>query len=162
MKVIFAIGGLAVAGAVAAAWAGPSDEFDPVTFFTGRSHGEGTLHEVFKGDRRVRVDSVGRVAKGGVLILDQTVRVEGDKPKTRRWQLRPAREGWSGTLTDAKGQVVASRDGESIRIRYKMDGGLKVEQVLTPRPGWRQVDNKMKIKKFGMVVARLDEKIVKR
>ena len=58
------------------------------------------------------------MARGGVLILDQTVRIEGDKPKTRRWQLRPAREGWSGTLTDAKGQVVASRDGGSLaRVR---------------------------------------------
>ena len=155
------MGGLAVAGAVAA-WSMPSDEFDPIIFFDGRSHGEGTMHELFKGDRHVSVDSVGRVTRAGVLILDQTVRIEGDKPKKRRWQLRPARDGWSGTLTGAKGKVTAVRDGDSVHIRYKMDGGLKVEQVLTPRPGWRQVDNRMKIRKFGMVVARLEERIVKR
>ena len=161
MKAILALGSLAVAGAVAA-WSMPADEFDPVEFFEGRSHGEGTLHELFKGDKRIVVDSMGRVGRGGVLTLDQTVRISGDPGKQRQWQLRPTREGWAGTLTDAKGAVTATREGDGIRIRYKMDGGLKVEQVLTPRPGWKTVDNEMRIRKFGIVVARLDEKIVKR
>lgn len=161
MKAVLAIAGLAAAGAVAA-WSMPSNSFDPVDFFDGRSHGEGTLHELLKGGKHFSVESVGKVSRGGVLILDQTVRVAGDPVKHRQWRLRPTGDGWSGTLTDADGQVSAEREGDSIRIRYKMDGGLKVEQLLTPRPGWKTVDNQMKIKKFGIVVARLNETIVKR
>ena len=161
MKAVLAIGGLAVVGAVAA-WSMPSDEFDPVDFFNGRSHGEGSLHELFKGDKHVSVDSVGKVGRGGVLILDQTVRVTGDPVKRRRWMLRPTHGGWTGTLTDANGAVTATRDGSAIRIRYKMDGGMKVEQILTPRAGGKTVDNEMKIRKFGLVVARLEERIAKR
>jgi hypothetical protein len=161
LKAVLAIVALAAAGAVAA-WSMPSDNFDPVDFFAGRSHGEGTLHELMKGGKPISVDSVGRVNREGMLVLDQTVRVAGDPVKRRQWRLRPTREGWSGTLTDAEGKVSATREGESIRIRYKMADGLKVEQLLTPRPGGGAVDNQMKIKKFGIVVARLNETIVKR
>jgi len=155
-----ALGGRGVA-ATRAAVAMPSGEFDPVDFFEGRSHGEGTLHQLLEGERKIRVDSVGKV-RGDTLVLDQVVRIAGNKPKQRRWTLRPSGDGWTGRLTDATGEVVAEREGDAILIRYRMDGGLKVEQLLTPRPGWRTVDNRMKIRKFGMVVARLDETIVKR
>ena len=161
MKAFIAIAALAVVGTVAA-WAMPSQEFDPVAFFNGRSHGEGTLHELFEGGKKVSVESVGRVARGGVLVLDQTVRIAGEPAKRRRWQLRPAGGGWTGSLTDARGNVTATREGESIEIRYGMAGGLKVEQRLTPRPGGKSVDNEMKIRKFGLVVARLEERIDKR
>ncbi|MEA1072905.1 DUF3833 family protein [Sphingomonas sp. LY160] len=163
-------GVLGFALAVAACSAAPPDEaraqgtaFDPVAFFTGRSQGRGTLEQVMKKERSVAVESVGTPGKDGVLTLDQTVSIAGDPPKKRSWRLRSIGGGrYAGTLTDASGPVTAETVGRTIRIRYPMKGGLKVEQWLVPLPGGRAIDNRMTITKWGMEVATLRERIEKR
>ena len=150
---------LAAAGDAAAA----PDAIDPVVFFTGASHGEGRLREAFKRERRVSVDSVGRAEKDGALILDQKMAIEGEPLRIRRWQLRRVGHNrYTGTLTDATGLVEAQVIGRSIRIRYPMKGGLKVESWLTAVPGARAFDNKTTITKWGLKVASLTERIEKR
>jgi len=158
-------GAAAIALSLAAASdAAPApDAIDPVAFFTGASHGEGRLREAFKRERRVSVDSVGRADKDGLLVLDQKLQIEGDPPRIRHWRLRqvgPNR--YTGTLTDATGPVEAQVIGRSIRIRYPMKGGLKVESVLVPLSGGRAFDNRTKITKWGVKVATLTERIEKR
>jgi len=150
---------LAAAGDAAAA----PDAIDPIAFFTGASHGEGRLREAFKRERRVSVDSIGRADKDGLLVLDQKLQIEGEPLRIRHWRLRqvgPNR--YTGTLTDATGPVEAQVVGQSIRIRYPMKGGLKVESILVPLPGGRAFDNRTKITKWGMKVATLTERIEKR
>jgi hypothetical protein len=139
------------------------DAIDPVAFFTGASHGEGRLREAFKRERRVSTDSVGRAEKDGLLILDQRMAIEGEPLRIRHWRLRqvgPNR--FTGTLTDATGPVEAQIIGRSIRIRYPMKGGLKVESWLTAAPGAKAFDNKSIITKWGLKVATLTERIEKR
>jgi hypothetical protein len=161
-----AVGLLALAACTAAAppeaaESGPS--FDPVAFFIGPSHGEGRLDQMMKGERRVRVESVGRKARDGAVILDQRVAIEGDPVKVRRWVLRQTGPGrYGGSLTDATGPVEAVAIGRAIRIRYPMKGGLKVEQWLVALPGGRALDNRMTVTKWGMKVATLRERIEKR
>ncbi|HET9336117.1 MAG TPA: DUF3833 family protein, partial [Sphingomicrobium sp.] len=105
----------------------------------------------------------GRVDKDGWLILDQTVKVEGDPDRQRRWRLKQVAPGkYRGTLSDAKGPVEAEVNGQTGHIRYVMKGGIKVEQVLTPLSGGRALSNRATFRKFGMKVATLNERIEKK
>lgn len=149
---------LALVGAAPAA-----PPFDPVAFFTGVTRGQGMLKEVLGKEKRTVTQSVGRRSRDGWLILDQKVQVEGDPLRQRQWRLKLVGPGrYSGTLSDAKGPVEAEVVGQSVRIRYKMKGNIKVEQLLTPLPGGRAVDNRATFHKWGMKVATLSERIEKR
>ena len=155
---------LAACGATAPPEATEQGEaFDPVAFFTGRSHGDGVLDQVMKGRRRVTVDSVGKLDANGALTLTQRIAMEGDAPRTRVWKFKQVAPGrYGGSLTDASGPVETLAIGRAIRIRYPMKGGLKVEQWLVALPGGRALDNRLTVTKWGMRVASLHERITKR
>ena len=157
-------GALAVALALSAgASAQAPKPFDPVAFFTGPTQGRGALKEMLGKEKRTTTQSIGRVDKDGWLVLDQKVTVEGDPVRQRRWRLKLVSPGkYRGTLSDAKGPVEAEVSGQSARIRYVMNGGLKVEQTLIPLPGGRSISNRATFRKFGMKVATLTERIEKR
>ena len=55
---------------------------------------------------------------------------------------------FSGTLNEAKGPVEVAVAGQSVRIRYSMKNGIKVEQTLTALPGRKAVDNHTTFRKF--------------
>ena len=146
-----------------AALGSPAAAFDPIAFFTGPSHGTGRMEQVLKATRDVRVDSIGHAERDGTLIIKQRVMIEGDPPRDRVWRLRRTSPGnYTGTLTDAIGPVAAQTIGRSILISYRMKGNLKVSQILTPIENGRAVDNRMTIRKWGMKVASLTERIEKR
>jgi hypothetical protein len=149
---------------VAAGAAPPAEKaFDPVAFFTGPTQGRGILKELVGKSKHTATQSVGRVDKDGTLVLDQKVAVEGDPLRQRQWRLRktgPNR--YAGTLSDAKGPLEAELVGRAWHIRYKMKGGIKVEQTLTPLPGGRAIDNRATFHKWGVKVATLTERIEKR
>ena len=143
--------------------ASPAAAFDPIAFFTGPSRGTGTIDQVMKGVRKVHVTSVGTPQRDGTLVLKQRVAIDGEPPRDRIWRLRQTGPGrYAGTLSDATGPVTATTSGGAIRIAYSMKGSLKVDQTLTPLPGGRAVDNRMTIRKWGMKVATLKERIEKR
>lgn len=156
----FALAALALAGAAPAQSPKP---FDPVAFFTGTTRGHGTLKEMIGKEKRTQTVSVGRVDKDGWLILDQKVAIEGDPVRQRHWRLKQTGPGrYSGTISDAKGPVEAEVSAQSIRIRFVMKNGIKVEQTLTPLPGGQALNNQSTFRKFGMKVATLTERIEKR
>ncbi len=149
---------IALALSATAATAAP-EPFDPVAFFTGASHGEGRLKEALKREKRVTTDSIGRAQKDGLLLLDQKMQIEGEPLRIRRWRLRQVGANrFTGTLTDATGPVEAQVIGRSIRIRYPMKGGLKVDSRLVPLSG-QIFENKTVITKWGLWVATLTERI---
>jgi hypothetical protein len=134
---------------------------NPVLFFHGRSHGEGTLKIILAKSRRISVDSVGRAGKDGWLALDQTIREPGKPPRRRLWRFRQAGpNSFEGTLTDAKGPVRIDLQGDRLRIRYKDRKQLDFEQWLTPA-GPRHVRNAMRVSRFGITLAHFDEVIGK-
>ena len=136
---------------------------DPVAFFTGTAEGEATLHVVMSGKRSVRVHSEGRSDGNGGLILVQHIR-EGDKPeRVRTWTMQPVAPGrYTGTLTpDAIGPVSIIMNGSRADIAYRMKSGMTVAQTLLLRADGRTIDNRLRVKKWGVQVAELDEVITK-
>ena len=135
--------------------------FNPVEFFRGRTQGEGTLKVVFKSAKTIRVDSLGTTEKDGSLLLTQKIHETGKAPHTRYWRLRETGpNSFEGTLTDAAGPVRVNVEGERVRIRYRGKDHLDFEQWLTPT-GPKKVSNEMRVRRFGIVVARFSEVIRK-
>jgi hypothetical protein len=158
-----ALGAVALHSAQAApAAAVAAEAFDPVTFFSGATEGRGRLKKVMSSARTTYVTGRGTMRRDGTFAIDQTVAIAGDPVKTRQWLLREIAPGrFGGSLSDASGPVSATVAGPRLSIRYSMNGGLAVEQVLVLAPGGRSARNLMKIRKFGIVVATLDETIRK-
>jgi hypothetical protein len=135
--------------------------FNPVEFFKGRTHGDGTLKILLQHSKRISVDSVGRAESDGSLLLEQVIHEPGKPPRTRYWRLRQtAPNRFEGSLTEAASPVRVDVRGEGIRIRYKGKDHLDFEQWLTPA-GPRHVNNRMRVKRFGITVARFTEVIRK-
>src|SRR5690348_12289047 len=80
--------------------------FDVAAFFTGRTHGDGSLKIMLKAPQPVRVEGRGRMDANGTLILDQVVKRGTRAPESRQWRFRAAGPGrFTGTLSDAAGPV---------------------------------------------------------
>lgn len=136
----------------------PSLVFDPARFFAGRTQGTGSLKIIAAKRKPVHVEGRGRVDSDGVLVLNQTV-IEGDKaPTGRRWtfrQIAPSR--YTGTLSDAAGPVAGDVTGNRLHLHFKMHGGIVADQLLDLAADGQSAHNRMTFRKFGVVVARLDE-----
>lgn len=164
MRKAIAAAALALSGCATPA-ALPADAgaaFDPVQFFSGRTRGEGILHKAIGGSSRITVASTGRVDERGTMILDQAIAGEGKRPRLRRWVMRPAGPNrFTGSLTDAAGPVEFTVAGPRATIRYRMKGGMAVEQRLALQPGGRTLLNRLTVSRFGLRLATLDETIRK-
>jgi hypothetical protein len=154
-----AVGGCATPSTLPA---DPNARFDPRAFFTGRSHGEGTLHKIIGGDSKIVVDSIGRPDRRGGLVLDQNIRSGAKSPRQRRWIMRPSGPNrYTGTLSEAEGPVDVQVNGPRATIRYRMRGGIDIEQHLALQSDGRTLLNRLNARKFGIRVARLEETIRK-
>lgn len=146
-----------------AATAGPppaSPVFDPLTFFAGRTEGQGSLRIMLSRARPIVVSGSGRVERDGSLTLDQTV-IEGDHaPTVRRWTFRAIGPGrYTGTLSDAAGAVAGDVSGSRLHLRFRMHGGIVADQRLDLGVDGASAHNRMTFRKFGVIVARLNETI---
>jgi hypothetical protein len=145
-----------------AATPAPVRDFDPTAFFTGPTEGHGSLKKVFSSSQATHVTGFGTMHAEGLLVIDQTVVIEREETASRHWEIRETRPGtYSGTISDAKGQVVGSVSGNTMQINYKTRNGLSVAQLLTVAPDGRSLHNAMKVRKFGIVFATIDETIRK-
>ena len=150
-----------VAAALLIAAAPAEAAFNPVAFFHGRTHGDGVLKVIFQSPKKMSVDSEGMSETDGSLLLKQTIHEPEKPPRVRYWRMRqtgPNR--FEGTLTDAASPVRVDVHGERIRIRYKDKDHLDFDQMLTPA-GAREVRNSMRVRRFGIIVARFEETIRK-
>jgi len=136
-------------------------EFQPIAFFEGHTHGDGELQKLFSKPVSVSVDSVGRLQDGS-LILNQTIREAGKPASRRRWTITPVgHDRYSGTLTDAVGEVHANVVGARGYMRYTMKHGLTVDQQLAQQSDGTTVLNRLVVHMFGVRVATLSETIRK-
>ena len=134
--------------------------FDPAAFFTGRTTSEGTLSQIFASDKTTRVSTFGTRLRNGDMELQQDVTI-GDQPTRHRvWRLRETSPGrFTGTISDAANDLSGSLNGNTLTLTYTRDNNLGVHQEITVQPGGQSAVNVMRIRRFGITVARLREVI---
>lgn len=133
----------------------------PMTFFIGRTHGDGELAKLFSRPLKMSVDSVGR-KQGDILVLDQTIHEGSTPPRVRQWTMRPvAANRYSGSMTDAVGQVNVIVSGSRADIHYKTKAGFEVAQQLVLQSDGKTILNRLSVRKLGIRVATVRETIRK-
>lgn len=157
-----AIGGCASTLAPSA-FEGGEPEMRPEVFFAGTTRSSGVLQSRSGAPtRRLQVEGHGVVLPDGRLRLDQVVTLDHDAPQTRTWILqRIDRHRYVATLTDASGTVDGEAHGDVFHLRYPMKTpfGGRMEQWMYLQPDGRTVVNEATVSIFGIVVARLSERI---
>lgn len=138
-------------------------QFEVARAFVGKSAGEGRMKIAFRKTRMVHVDSLGTQAADGTIIVDQIITEAGTKTTTRQWQLREIAPGrYAGSLSDAAGPVTGVVSGNCLKLRFPMKDGLVAYQWLFAMPDGHTTENRMSIRKSGVLVARLKETISRR
>ena len=135
---------------------------DPLRFWEGRTESTGIMKLIMKKPYKSRSIGRGKIRDDGSLDLVQRVEDEGKPAKERRWHIRQAGPGkFTGTMSEAVGPVTIEEVGGRYRFRFKMDGGVSVEQWITPSADGKSGTNKVVIKKYGMTVGRSDGSVRK-
>ena len=135
----------------------------PEIFFAGKTASSGVM-ETGSGapTRRLHVEGFGQVMPDGSFRLEQNVTFDQDKPEMRAWVMqRPDAHRYTATLTDAAGAVDAQAYGDLFPLRYPMKTpfGGRMEQWMHLQPDGRTVINVATVRVFGVIVARLSERI---
>lgn len=139
----------------------PHALFNPIDFFHGHTHGDGTLKVIFESPQHMTTDNDGREDKDGWLVLEQVIHQPGKDARTRTWRLRQtAPDRFEGTLTDAASPVRVDVTRTGIRIRYTAQNSLNFDQTLTPVSP-TEVRDRIRVSRFGIAVAHFDETIRK-
>lgn len=142
--------------------ANETPRFDVARAFVGASAGEGQLKIAFRRTRSVHVESNGHRAEDGTIVVDQVIIEPGRKTSTRQWRLREVAPGrYAGALSDAAGPVDGVVRGNCLELRFRMKGDLTARQWLFAMPDGRTIQNRMSIRKSGILVARLRETITR-
>lgn len=154
---------LASASAASAADpARPQPELDPLAFFSGEVRGEGTVKVMMKAATAVRSESRGTADGKGGMILEQKVYEAGNPVRNSRWILQPtSKSTLKGTVSNAPGPVSGRLSGNRLHLKYPMPGGLAAEQYMYLQPDRRTLLNRITVRKFGIVVARIEERMRK-
>src|SRR4029453_9682260 len=128
---------------------------DPLRFFEGRTESVSPVKVVMKKPFHSRSIGRGKIKPDGSLHLVQRVEEDGRPPHDRRWQIRQVGSGrFVGAMSEASGPVTIDEISGRYRFRFKMKGGLSVEQWLPPPPDGGAARNRATIRKFGVPVAR--------
>ena len=91
----------------------------------------------------------------------EALKVEG-LGRRRQWRRRETTPGrYVGTLTDAVGPFAGATSGNALHLRFSAPGDEDYEQWLFLGADGQSARNLMTVRKWGIVVARLDETIVK-
>ena len=119
--------------------------------------------QIFASDRTTRVSTFGTRQRNGEMVLEQDVTI-GDEPTRHRvWRLRETSPNrFTGTISDAADDLEGTLSGNTLTLTYTMDNNLGVHQVITAQPGGQSARNVMRIRRFGITVARLTETIRRR
>jgi hypothetical protein len=127
---------------------------EPLSFFEGRTEMVSTVKVVAKKPYRSRTLGRGQILPDGSLALVQQVQEDGKPAMERRWRIRRVADGrFAGTMSDAAGPVAVQEVNGKYQFRFKVKGGLDVDQWLTPQAGGRIAHSRSTVKKFGIRVA---------
>lgn len=135
----------------------------PEVFFAGRTEGRGELTLRGGSPRSLQVASEGRQDPDGTFRLDQTITFGDGTIERRTWHLRAIdSRTYSGTLSDAAGDMRGEVEGNVFRLRYLLrQPAVYVQQRLYLQSDERTVINLGEVTVLGMPWARLEERIVR-
>ena len=151
-RLAFAAPALIFAAPVASA----EQPINPLRFFEGRTVVDGVVRVMFHKPYKTHSVGQGDIQRDGSLTLIQHVVDEGKPPHDRKWRVHSTgRDTFSAMMSEAVGPVTIERTGNDYTFRYKMKGKLSVEQVLSPLPDGRSARNVGKVKRMGVVVAKM-------
>jgi hypothetical protein len=138
-------------------------EMRPEVFFAGRTRGTGEIEMRGRAPRAFRVEGVGRTEADGTFRLEQTVTYADGAVENRTWLLRPiGANTYSGTLSDAAGEVSAETTGNVLHLRYLLrQPAVYMEQRLYLQTDARSAINFATVTVAGVPLARLAEQIVR-
>jgi hypothetical protein len=126
----------------------------PLQFFNGKTEMNSTVKVVMKKPYKSRTLGSGRLNGDGVLALSQMVYDEGRFSVQRNWKIRQVTPGhYAGSMSEAVGPVTVDEVDGRYRFKFKMKGGLAVEQWMTPMPGGNAAKSNVTVRKLGMKVA---------
>lgn len=138
-----------------------AETHDPLRFFEGRTEMISTVKLITKRSYRSRTVGRGSIQADGSLHLVQRVHDDGRPAYDRRWRIREVSPGrFTGTMSEAKGPIAVEEVRGRYRFRFKMKGGVSIEQWLTPM-GSTAAASKVTIRKLGIVVGHSDGTIRK-
>jgi len=130
---------------------------DPFSFFEGVTDTVGTLKVLMHSPVHTHCVSRGELRPDGSLSMVQRVEDQGAQPYLRQWLVRRIAPGhFVGTMSQAIGPVAIDQIDNRYRFRFRMNGGLSVEEWLTPLPGGRAATSTISVHKFGIPVASSD------
>jgi Protein of unknown function (DUF3833) len=136
--------------------AGQSEKVhSPLKFFEGRTVGQSIVKITMRKAFSSRTIGNGQIASDGTLHLVQQVEEDGRKRFQRIWRVKQVAPGrFTGTMSEAVGPVSVDEVGNRYRFRFRLKGGVSVEQWLTPLPDGMSAKSEMTVRKFGMIVGR--------
>ena len=148
------------ASALQAQAAATAVRFDPAAFFTGRTTSQGTLKQILSSTKTTSVSTFGTRQSNGDMVLEQDVKIGNQPTRHRVWRLRETSPGqFGGTISDAADDLSGTLAGDTLTLTYTMDNNLWVHQVITINRDGQSASNVMRIRRFGITVARLTETI---
>ncbi|MDB5903164.1 MAG: hypothetical protein JWM26_2042 [Betaproteobacteria bacterium] len=162
VSLLLALGGC-LAGPPLHPSATTSPQMRPEVFFAGSTRGDGQLTERGRDPRPFKVAGEGRAEPDGSFRLDQTVTFADGEVRTRTWRLRRVDDTtYTGSVSDAAGEVTGDVDGNVFHVRYLMrKPAVYMEQWLYLQRDGCSVINFADVSVVGVAWARLGERIVR-
>lgn len=143
-----------VSGSIAVAPLQASRPADPLLFFEGRTEYVSTMKLLARKAYRSRTLGHGEIDADGALHLVQKVQDEGKPAHERRWHMRQVAPGrFAGTMSEARGPVTVEEVDGRYRFRFRMKGGVSVEQWLTP-VSHTAARSRLTVRKLGLTVGK--------
>lgn len=150
-----------ITGSIAMSPLEASRPADPLRFFEGRTEYISTMKLIAKKPYRSRTLGQGEIEPDGSLHLVQKVQDEGKPAHERRWHMRQvAPRRFAGTMSEARGPVTVDEVDGRYRFRFRMKGGVSVEQWLTPVSS-SVARSRLTVRKLGLTVGRSEGSIRK-
>ena len=161
-----ALGGLTGCSSLPVAhFAGSSPAFDPVAFFTGRTHSWGVFeNRAGQPSRRFQTACVGH-REGAVLVLDQDFTYEDGQHQQRQWRIRRVdAHRYEATANDVVGVGTGTAYGNAFHWEYTVAlkpgnplFNVHLEQWMYLQAGGGTMLNRGTVRALGVEVAQITE-----
>ena len=146
-------------------FAGGTPEFDPLAYFTGKTHSWGVFeNRSGQPSRRFQTNCVGRL-ENGVLLLDQDFVYDNGQHQQRHWQIRRLDvHRYTATANDVVGTGTGEAYGNAFRWEYTVAlkpgnplFNVRLKQWMYLQPGGRTMLNRGTVRALGVEVAQIAE-----